>query len=305
MIHHIYANRSNAGDWLSARGIQALLAPLAITEHFCDTPFVPETVAALERATARDFIVIGGGGLFMDYFAPFWEKFHPIAQRVPFCIWGAGYCDPKFSSSRTPLPVLADIVGLSQLCVVRDELTRGKFPQHALPTPVPCTAMVAVPTTTQPHQRQVLHVDHYDNVGAEGFERMQRIAAEFARRTGRSTRRTNNLLPKSSEPALHAILELYAAAEVVLTSRLHGCIIGLATGRPVIAVSGDAKVDSFMQAAGMTDWMCDVAQLDQLPALLERFAEQEFPHAFVAAARAANRAVAQQVKALAAAAAQR
>ena len=75
MIYHVYANQSNAGDWLSARGIQALLAPREVREHLCDEPFVPQTIAALERATEEDFIVIGGGGLFMDYFEPFWKSF--------------------------------------------------------------------------------------------------------------------------------------------------------------------------------------------------------------------------------------
>ena len=43
-VYHVYANRSNVGDWLSARGIQALLAPLPVTELLCDEPFVPETI---------------------------------------------------------------------------------------------------------------------------------------------------------------------------------------------------------------------------------------------------------------------
>ena len=82
MIHHVYANQSNVGDWLSARGIQSLLAPRAVTEHFCDEPFVPATLAALSKAGPEDFIVIGGGGLFMEYFGPFWEGAEQIRTRV-------------------------------------------------------------------------------------------------------------------------------------------------------------------------------------------------------------------------------
>ena len=76
MIYHIFANRSNIGDWLSAKGIQTLLAPAEITECLCDEPFLDETFDRLSDATSRDFIVIGGGGLFMDYFVPFWDQFH-------------------------------------------------------------------------------------------------------------------------------------------------------------------------------------------------------------------------------------
>ena len=70
MIHHVFANRSNIGDWLSAIGIQALLAPCKVTEHLCDQPFVAGTLGELSTAGEGDLIVIGGGGLFMDYFEP-------------------------------------------------------------------------------------------------------------------------------------------------------------------------------------------------------------------------------------------
>src|SRR5689334_13341095 len=115
MIHHVFANKSNIGDWLSARGIQALLAPCAVTEHFCDGPFVPQTLERLATLSENDFIVIGGGGLFMDYFVPFWEGFRVIAKRVPFCIWGVGYCDMKRENSRPPQALLEEIVRASKL----------------------------------------------------------------------------------------------------------------------------------------------------------------------------------------------
>ena len=98
MIYHVYANRSNIGDWVSAKGIQELLSPAAITECFWDGPFVKDTIKRLSKASENDLIVIGGGGLLMDYFEPFWKSFDAIASRIPFCIWGVGYCDLK----RTP-----------------------------------------------------------------------------------------------------------------------------------------------------------------------------------------------------------
>jgi len=41
----------------------------------------PETLARLSAVGPNDCIVIGGGGLFMDYFEPFWRGFDQIAQR--------------------------------------------------------------------------------------------------------------------------------------------------------------------------------------------------------------------------------
>ena len=52
-----------------------------------------------------------GGGLFMDYFKDFWTGFRPIAERVPFAIWGVGCCDLKRQHSRLPAEsILADRV---------------------------------------------------------------------------------------------------------------------------------------------------------------------------------------------------
>ena len=93
MIYHVYANQSNIGDWLSAIGIQSLLAPAAITELFCDAPFVADTLATLAVASKGDAVVVGGGGLFMDYFTPFWEGLRAIVDSVPTYLWGVGYCD--------------------------------------------------------------------------------------------------------------------------------------------------------------------------------------------------------------------
>jgi hypothetical protein len=299
MIHHVYANQSNAGDWLSARGIQSLLAPRpgGMTEHFCDEPFVPETIAALRQATVDDFIIIGGGGLFMDYFVPFWEGFRPIAARVSFVIWGVGTCDMKREPSRPPLKLISEIVRQSRLCVVRDELTREFLSSCELPPPVACPTVVAVPMAGG-EQKRLLHVDHYDNVGAEIYERMVAVGERFAERTGRGYRQTNNLIPAGHNGALKKNLALYASADLVLASRLHGCIIALATGRRVLAVSGDHKVESFMRAAGLAEWVCGLDEVDSLPARLEKLPQQILPTRFMEKAREQNRAVADKVMAL-------
>ena len=143
MIYHIYANRSNIGDWLSAKGIQKLLTPFEITECLCDAPFLEETMERLNNATKKDLIVIGGGGLLMDYFIPFWERFKPIADRVPFCIWGIGYCDLKNEPSLPPGNLVEGIINKSKFCIVRDELSRSYLPNCNLPNPIPCPPTTA------------------------------------------------------------------------------------------------------------------------------------------------------------------
>jgi polysaccharide pyruvyl transferase WcaK-like protein len=297
MIWHVYANRSNIGDWLSAQGIQSLLAPLPVRELLCDTPFAASTLAALASAAPDDLIVIGGGGLFMDYFAPFWEGFQPIAKRVPFCLWGVGCCDLKRFPSRPSQRLMLEIVDRSQFSVVRDQLTRDFVGDSRLPPPVPCPTFNAI-SPVAGEGKWVLHVDHFDSIGAERYERMVEIARADAARTGHGYRQTNNLIPAGHREALRRTLDLYASADRVITSRLHGCILALALGRRVVAVSGDHKVESFMEAAGLGDWVCALDEVNRLPDWLETLHKQRPPIEFTPQAREQNLAVACRVLAL-------
>ena len=296
MIHHVYANQSNIGDWFSALGIQAMVgAP--VREHFCDTPLVPETIEALAQCTAEDFIIIGGGGLFMDYFSPFWESFHSVAARTRFCIWGVGCCDHKRTETKLPTKLLQEIIQRSEFCLVRDELTRRALAGCELPPPVACPTFEAV-SARPVEQRGLLYVDHYDLLGEENYQRVVSSAQAFASETGRPYRQINNLIPKSNKTALANSLNLYASSDLVLTSRLHGCIIGLAIGRPVLAISGDRKIESFMGAAGLSEWVCSPEDLGSLPEQLERLSTQVKPDAFLMQTRSDLRAVAAKVRSL-------
>jgi hypothetical protein len=295
-VYHVFANRSNVGDWLAACGIQSLLAPLPVTELLCDEPFVPETINCLSQAGPGDLVVIGGGGLFMDYFEPFWRGFAPLAGRLPFCIWGVGCCDMKRAPSRPSMSLLGPVVGRSRLCVVRDELTREQFARHATPRVVPCPTLNVV--REAPPGCGVLHVDAFDNVGEEVYELMNAVGAEFAAGTGRPFRAINNLIPAGDERALAATLDLYARADLVLTGRLHGCIVGLAMGRKVLAVSGDHKVEAFMEAADLGDWVLGLSGIGRLSDRLAALPKQSPPARFLEEARRGNRRVAESVTGL-------
>src|SRR6478735_7986242 len=295
MIHHVFATKSNIGDWMSAKGIQHLLSPHPVVESFCDDPFVDNTIDRLSRLSSSDLIVIGGGGLFMDYFSPFWEGFAAISERIPFCIWGIGYCDLKNVESRPPTELLRRIVRASQLCVVRDDLTREYLADLNLPAAVQCPAMAVLEPPVAPGFG-VLHADHFNVIGSDAYEVVHREALRFAQDTGRGYQQTDNQISDGDERALAEQLERYARADVLVTSRLHGCIIGLAMGRKVLAISGDRKVDSFMTAAGLSEWVCDVNNLGGLSGLLARLDEQRWPREFVQRVRSENQVIGNLVK---------
>jgi polysaccharide pyruvyl transferase WcaK-like protein len=295
MIYHLFANRANIGDWLSAKAIQHLLPSEQIEEYLCDAPFVDQTMKRLSRATPDDRIIIGGGGLFMDYFTPFWKRFHAASTETPFCIWGLGCCDWKREPSLAPKTLLAEIIERSRLCVVRDQLTRDYFAASSLPEPVPCPSLVVIDKSGEAGSG-ILHVDNFTIAGETVYHAMDDYAREFAKRTGRPYRQTNNRIEAGSETVLAAILQRYREADIVLSSALHGCIIAVAMGKKIIAVSGDRKIEGFMQAAGLSDWVLDIEQVNRLPSLFQNLAGQPSTAKFTASARKQNRAVAAEIR---------
>ena len=92
---------------------------------------------------------------------------------------------------------------------------------------------------------------------------------------------------------------LYASSDLVLSSALHGCILAVAMGRKVLAVSGDYKIEAFMQAAGLGEWVCDIDDVAGVPSALAKLPGQRWPGEFIQQARSANQAVARAVLALA------
>jgi polysaccharide pyruvyl transferase WcaK-like protein len=299
VIHHVFANRSNAGDWLSAQGIQSLLTGLQITEHLCDQPFVDATLSRLSVAGPGDLVVIGGGGLFMDYFDSFWRGLNELSERVRFGLWGLGVVDLKLEDSRLDNSLQQRIVEKAAFCSLRDERSRQQLESSvSLPGPVVCPSVLALAPAAE-QGWGVLHVDNLTTVGESAYEHMDQVAWRFAADTGRPYRRTNNLHRESDHRDLARVLDLYTASDVVVTSRLHGCIIGAAMGRRVVAVSGDWKIESFMKAVGLHEWVLPQEAVDVLPEVLRRIDEQPDPATYLDAARRAHRQTAVRVRALA------
>lgn len=297
MIHQVYANRANAGDWLSARGIRALLPDVEVREHLCDLPFVERTLEDLENAGPDDLVIVGGGGLLMDYFDPFWTGMARLASRLRLVLWGIGVVDLKREESLPRMEALETVVGAARLCVFRDEATRSRFARHDLPHPVPCPSLVAVESRPAP-ERGLLHAANYTTAGADAYEAMVRLGRGLADATDRPYRETNNEIRAGREADLAALLSLYVRSDVVLSSRLHGCVIGLALGRKVLAVSGDRKIEAFMRAMGLEEWVLDHDRMEELPAYLDALERQPSAADRVDRGRDANRAVAERVRQL-------
>jgi polysaccharide pyruvyl transferase WcaK-like protein len=274
MIYHVFANKSNIGDWLSARGIQQLLTGKKITECFCDVPFVEETIFKLKKATPEDLIIIGGGGLLMDYFVPFWTSFRSISHKIPFCVWGIGYCDIKQELSLPPAALLEDILGRSKLCVVRDEMSRVHLQSLNLEPPVQCPSVCVINSSLE-KTSDVLHVVNYSTVGETAYELMCKSAKEFTSINKTVYRQTNNLIQAGNKVQLEGILNLYRGSGYVLSSALHGCIIAAAMGKKVLAVSGDRKIEGFMNSIGLDEWVLEQNETDTVLEKLQILDQQK------------------------------
>ena len=232
MIHHVFANRSNIGDWLSAQGHPAPTRPAARwTEHLLRRAVRADTAGRAVDGRARDdLIVIGGGGLFMDYFEPFWTGLASSETPARVCIWGVGYCDLKLEPSRAPVDLLRRVGRAPARCtVVSDELTRdpdsGLDPAgHPLPEPGrrrrgrrPVRGCCTSTTTRPPAPRPT--------------SAWTRSAARSRDCTGRRyPRRPTTASNPGGARVAGGLLDRYAACDVVLSSALHGCIIARGDG---------------------------------------------------------------------------
>jgi polysaccharide pyruvyl transferase WcaK-like protein len=70
--------------------------------------------------------------------------------------------------------------------------------------------------------------------------------------------------------AVNAILQQIPLMDIVIASRLHGIILSHLNGKPVLAISHDAKVDIHMRDAGQEQFCLDIHRLDA-EIMLERF----------------------------------
>jgi polysaccharide pyruvyl transferase WcaK-like protein len=126
---------------------------------------------------------------------------------------------------------------------------------------------------------------------------MRAKAQAVAEATGRTYRETSNRF-ENGEAGLEQTLRAYERSDLVLSSRLHGCVMAFAMGRPALAVSGDGKIDSFMRAAGLDAYLVDHHDLSDLAQRLLALPEQVVPRKFVDRERTANLGIAGRVRAL-------
>ncbi len=298
MIHHVFANRSNVGDWLSAIGIQRALG-LTVTEHLCDGPFVPETLEAVASLGPGDRVVIGGGGLLMDYFTPFWEGFAAAIGRTPYAIWGVGLVDIKREASRPPAGLIAEISTGADLVVVRDELTREMVGVPEVEVAV-CPSVLAVePRDGRAGDRVLLHSVNYTTVGEDVYEEMVEVLTAETAGRGMRYAELNNRIEKDDRA--HARAGAVGVRELRRSWSAHACTAASSRWRWGSRWSPCRVTARWTPSWRRPDWRDGTSprtRSSRLPDLIDSAPGQPSPPEFVDRARAANLAIGERLRRL-------
>jgi polysaccharide pyruvyl transferase WcaK-like protein len=77
----------------------------------------------------------------------------------------------------------------------------------------------------------------------------------------------------------NALLEFYRGVDAVISSRLHGVLLAIVSGRPVLALSHERKVQAAMDAAGIGEFCLDLktSTLPQIVATMNQVTDQLEP----------------------------
>lgn len=296
----LYANDENVGDYLSAQGIVELLGGVDHALGFeYHRPLIARTLRSLGP---DDLVVVGGGGLLKNTFDSFWRFFLGLAQERGFryALWGVGYCDVKGQQTRGDQQLLRGVVAGAVAAGLRDPMSLEPFGDLAQAELVPCPAIPYVRSRTkQPSGTHILSVEHPGLISAlQGLGQrdvgagIRQSTSSLAARTGEAVVSIDNLMPVSQflptraaarlAPTRRArrrtaarareLLDLYAGARLVVTTRLHGAILGLASNTPVVAMSGDRKIDEFFELLGLSRWVAgSTTDLERLLATVDGY----------------------------------
>jgi polysaccharide pyruvyl transferase WcaK-like protein len=286
-VVYLYAGRGNAGDYLSHLGVRSIVG-LPGLELLAGQPGNRELSKALvgSRFRARyRVLVIGGGGLFQECFGEFWQVI--LASGLPYAIVGVGANRLGDQRSITDAGLLETIVRRAAFIYVRDTMTRETIAKCGVREEVPVGLCPATSALFPGHWREesrsgnvLLHVVHPSDLRmAHGdLDRARESARAIARELELSYVEEDNM-----SADVEAVLKRYRTARVVLSSRLHGCIISYATGIPFVPLRCDEKIEAFLHTH------CPAIKAVEIEALHRREALRDVIRATLNASTSDNR----------------
>lgn len=257
-VVYIYANKRNVGDYISFLGIKHLVKEEGV-ELFCSPMWSKQLTSALKIIKQRNpkcLVVIGGGGLIQPVFQPFWDNI--MASGLPYVCFGIGI-NKMPGRPEMQADYINKIIEKSALCGVRDEYT-----QSTIKTLTGKSVYMGIcPSVNYVNEHywnddinqkgELLHMYHPSDVRLAGadLDKIKASLKSVAKKLGLNYSEHTNM------SADHlGMLSRVSKARLVVSSRLHGCIMSQAMGVPYLPLYCDEKIKSFNQSHTGVQGIC-------------------------------------------------
>lgn len=256
MLYYCCANEINIGDYFSMLGAKLAIG-LCGKEEFMELRAKPFS-DFLSLLNDEDTIIIGGGGLFKDYFRRFWIEIldYKKINNFDIILFGVGICDHKNKKNSTVLEksMIEKIISNSKINFIRHPFDSIGMPVYF----TYCPSMYFVSNNflcyANKKQNKLLYVSHKDLIGKNKDEEIRKHLQKFCIQNNMGYSEVDNIIRENN--GINDIMDLYQNSEIVVSTRLHGYIIAKTLGKKVVAISNDHKIEGFANAIG------DVKPLD-------------------------------------------
>lgn len=271
-IVYIFANRRNIGDYISFRGVKEIVG-LEGGELYCSKSWQSYMPEYLSMCKARGIVAaIGGGGLFQPAFENFWRQL--LASEVEYVLIGVGI-NKMEGRELLDSDLLSTVINNAKWAGVRDtysveELERiSSANVHLGICPSVNFISKQFELSNQMKANTLLHVYHPSDIRMAGADLSKIVGnlRQFAHDSGMQYKESSNM----GTDYTSAIREL-SSASLVVSSRLHGCIMSFATRTKFIPLYCDIKTENFVKTH--TDAQGYQPQLFHSPALVQEACQQ-------------------------------
>jgi len=248
-VVYIYANKRNVGDYISHLGVKTIVN-IDGPSSFCSTVYLKRLEKQLEKYRSRNpdvMLVIGGGGLFQDAFTEFWNLV--LATKLKYCVVGVGI-NKMHGRKEMPAHTLKNVIASASYALVRDSESINRLGSYAQSGPVMMSVCPSLNYFSRafwnkaPHNnRLLLHMVHPSDLRLAEVQRdiITRNLKDIATKLGLTYAEHSNM-SANHEKCLHSVRN----ARIVVSSRLHGCIMSYGMGIPFLPLYCDYKMESFV-----------------------------------------------------------
>jgi hypothetical protein len=247
-VVYVYANKRNVGDYISHLGLKEIVG-VDGPSLFCSPVWLAEFkeyIKILQRHNHDALLVIGGGGLLQPVFEPFWEVV--LSSGLRFSAHGIGV-NRMTGRGELNKSLFEKIGKNAEHLGVRDLYTKEMFEKNGMKT----STLTACPSINYLYPRYwkkaassksvLLHLIHPSDVRLAGAnlltisENLKKIAFDLGLQYQEHTNMDSSHV---------RMLNRVRQSTVIVSSRLHGCIMGYGMGIPFLPLLCDEKISEFL-----------------------------------------------------------